>query len=322
MPHPAIGPVEPQDWRPLLDKELNALPPKYREAVVLCDLEGRSRREAARLLGLPEGTLSSRLATARRLLAGRLSRYGLTLSGGALATALSAEESAAVPPTLILSTVKATLLVAAGQLAAVSTPAALLMKGVMKAMFLQKVKVVAALVLVAVVFGVGGLAFQAAEPTGAEQAQPKGSRPASELEALRKENELLRLNLLVLLEKIHAQEAEVATLKGKMGAAAMRKKERAGLGVTVGDLDNDGYPDILVFPQSKGPLPNTSPGKTDRPLPLNVTLPPDPVQEAEAALKALREARDPEAKRRAAEALEKAVKKLRGQAADPNLEKK
>jgi hypothetical protein len=38
-------------------------------------------------------------------------------------------------------------------------------------------------------------------------------------------------------------------------------------------------------------------------------------EEAEAALKALRAARDPEARRRAAEALERAAKKLRGQPA-------
>jgi seryl-tRNA(Sec) selenium transferase len=38
-----------------------------------------------------------------------------------------------------------------------------------------------------------------------------------------------------------------------------------------------------------------------------------PVQQVEAALKAFREAKDPEARRRAAEALEAAAKKLREQ---------
>jgi hypothetical protein len=44
---------------------------------------------------------------------------------------------------------------------------------------------------------------------------------------------------------------------------------------------------------------------------------PDAIRQAEAALKALREARDPEARRRAAEALERADRKLRGQPGGP-----
>src|SRR5436309_1460977 len=82
----------------------------------------------ARQLGLPEGTLSSRLAYARRLLAAKLSRHGLNVSGGVLALAISqALASACVPPLLVSSTVKGAILVAAGHLAAVSTPVTVLM---------------------------------------------------------------------------------------------------------------------------------------------------------------------------------------------------
>src|SRR5439155_11147645 len=61
--------VKARDWMPLLDRELSLLPGKYRGVIVLCDLEGRTRKEASRQLGLKEGTHSSRLATARRKLA-------------------------------------------------------------------------------------------------------------------------------------------------------------------------------------------------------------------------------------------------------------
>jgi len=335
MPHPTVGPAEPRDWRPLLDRELNGLPEKYREAVVLCDLEGRSRKEAAHLLGLPEGTLASRLARARRLLARKLARYGLTLSGGALATALSEGAAAAVPPGLVQTTVTAGLLVAAGQLAAVSTPAALLMKGVLNAMFLTKLKIVVAAVLMTVALGMGGIAFRAAEP-----AAPGGSRPPTELETLRKENELLRLNLLVLLEKIHAQEAQLAALKGPVDGGSVVLG-----GVKVKVAEERELADKVVPEKALNKLAT----EVDRAVSDKLDLErltrekalkeyermlsdqkalfrgkmADLQQDVEAALKALREANDLEARRRAMEALDRAVRKLREQTekASPSGEK-
>src|SRR5262249_18773793 len=88
----------PHGPRPNPDHELNRLPDKYRTAVVLCDLEGRTRRDVARQLGVPEGTLSGRLTTARRMLAKRLARHGPALSGGALAGVMSAEAALAGVP--------------------------------------------------------------------------------------------------------------------------------------------------------------------------------------------------------------------------------
>jgi RNA polymerase sigma factor (sigma-70 family) len=56
----AAEPAPPPD----VDRLLDRLPDKYRLPVVLCHLEGLSRREAAERLGVPEGTLSARLSRA------------------------------------------------------------------------------------------------------------------------------------------------------------------------------------------------------------------------------------------------------------------
>src|SRR5207302_89368 len=119
MPEPEQAPRDPWlDLEPLLDQELSRLPDAYRGAIILCDLEGKTRREAAQQLGWPEGTLSSRLARGRGMLARRLARHGLALSGGALAAVLSEKgASAHVATSLVNATVKAAASFAAGHAA-------------------------------------------------------------------------------------------------------------------------------------------------------------------------------------------------------------
>ena len=125
---------------------MSRLPDKYRVVIVLCDLEGKTRKEAARQLGCPEGTVASRLARARTMLAKRLARHGLAVSGGALAAVLSQKAaSAGVPTSVVSSTIKAASLFAAGQAAAtgaISVKVAALTEGVLKTMLLTKLKIV------------------------------------------------------------------------------------------------------------------------------------------------------------------------------------
>ncbi len=204
-PPPTVGPEEPQDWRPLLDRELSRLPERLRAAVVLCDLEGLPRKEAARRLGIPEGTLSSRLAASRRTLAARLARSGLAPSVAALALCACAEVARAAPSALASSTLQAAASAAAGQLSAAPTAAALLAKGMVRTMWISKVKAAAVALVLAATSGAGGLLYHGTAGPMAQAAD--GSAPPSEAETLRKQNELLKLNLQVVLEKLRAQEA-------------------------------------------------------------------------------------------------------------------
>jgi RNA polymerase sigma factor (sigma-70 family) len=153
------------DLRPVLDQELDRLPEKYRMVLVLCDLEGKTRKEAARQLRWPEGTVASRLASARTILAKRLSRYRLAVCSAALAEMLSQNASAYPPASVVSSTIKAAGLYAAGPAAGfISVKVASLTEGVLKSMLLTKLKVIPAVLLVVGVLGlgvgVGGLLHQ------------------------------------------------------------------------------------------------------------------------------------------------------------------
>jgi RNA polymerase sigma factor (sigma-70 family) len=105
-----------QELRSVLDEEVGRLPEKCRAPLVLCYFEGKSYDQAAQELGCPKSTLASRLAKAHQLLRGQLVRRGITLSAGALTTALAEKATAApVRAMLAMNLVKAAANVAAAK---------------------------------------------------------------------------------------------------------------------------------------------------------------------------------------------------------------
>jgi RNA polymerase sigma factor (sigma-70 family) len=167
----AMRPVDPPDralaseLHAVLDEEVARLPERHRAAIVLCELEGLSRRDAAAQLGVSEGTLSSRLSRAKSRLRDSLTRRGFALSAAALTSALTQDAHAVLlPPVLVDSTIHVATKIAAGSSLAgvVSTSVATLTEGVLKAMLLAKLKYAfLGLVMLAVVSsGVGVMAQQ------------------------------------------------------------------------------------------------------------------------------------------------------------------
>jgi cobalt-zinc-cadmium efflux system membrane fusion protein len=159
------------DLRPLLDDEINRLPEKYRAAVILYYLQGKTTEEAARQLGCARGTVCSRLSWARQRLRSRLIRRGLALGAVGLGVTLA---PAVMPAALIRATVKAAVLFNAGHPAgALTGQAVALAEGVLRAMMLTKMKAAALLLFVLGSLGlVAGLSTHRvwAEKSGADEA--------------------------------------------------------------------------------------------------------------------------------------------------------
>ena len=176
---PAVPVRPPVDWLPLLDSALGRLAERDRWPILLCDLQGRTRTEAAAELGIGEGTLSSRLARAREKLRNKLGRLGVSLSAAGLAAGLTESAAGTVPNVLIETTL------AAGSSAAAARDLA---EGVMRGMALltlaKRSTVALGLLAAGVVLVPWAGAEQQPTPKDVPKAEPKAAAPNPDLERI------------------------------------------------------------------------------------------------------------------------------------------
>ncbi len=139
-------PSEPDDFR-VLHEEVQRLPRKYREPIVLCYLEGMPLEAVAGRLGCPIGTVGVRLMRARERLKDRLGRRGVSAADGLVIS--SRDGSAILPAALIRSTAGAAVRFTSG--GTVSLAAARLASEVLRSMVMIQLAKMSAAVLAGVI---------------------------------------------------------------------------------------------------------------------------------------------------------------------------
>jgi RNA polymerase sigma factor (sigma-70 family) len=176
------GPAEVE--RRLDVKEaLETLPDNFREALILCYIEGLTHEEAALRLGCPVGTVRSRLARGRALLRHCLSPWesgASSPSRDTLEAARSGRAPSILAPSLIKSTARAAARLAAGHPLAGVVPARVVevATGVCAAMFRTKLAATGLVVVLATLAGWG--AWAGTSGTGQDAGRPgkQADKPA------------------------------------------------------------------------------------------------------------------------------------------------
>lgn len=160
-----VADAEDRDDPTCLHEELNHLPRRYRDALVLCYLQGKTHEQAAREMGCPPGSMSRHLSRARELLRERL--LGRGVIAGLAGSVLTEPASAA----LVRGTVETVRRHAlASALRTGSTPVAVILAhGALRAMGMTRALVGTLLVgILATAGAVTAYQVQTAKPSPAE----------------------------------------------------------------------------------------------------------------------------------------------------------
>ncbi len=170
-----LNDVADQHAAQVVDEELNKLPEKYRTPLILCYLQGKTRRDAAKQLGCSEAIIKGRLERGRSKLRRQLILRGVTLSCAMGALGISQQlVVAAGTPTLVAATISAAVEFSTGGYVgnAVTANALSLAKGELSMTLSTLLKCAVVMLLVAAL--VSSVALTSASRAGTE---PLDARP-------------------------------------------------------------------------------------------------------------------------------------------------
>lgn len=142
----------------VLDEELGRLPAHLREVLLLAQLEGLSREEVARRLGISLAAVKDRLERGREQLRQRLVRRGITLTATTIAAWLLPGTAQAGQAVLVSTTTQVATAFTTGAVSGGSVPTAVaLAQGVLKMMAWEKCT--SLVICLASIFTAGTIAY-------------------------------------------------------------------------------------------------------------------------------------------------------------------